>query len=416
MTTDSHFSIAIIGAGASGLACSIELKRRLPGADVFLFDKLEKPGKKILATGNGRCNLSNRDIDISYYNGDSNIISTVLKNFSSQDAVSWFGSLGVMCCEEEGRIYPVTRKAETVLCALENEAKRLGVCFVLGNEVTDIEKNADKFLVGTSDGGKNAADAVVLAAGGKAANVYGTNGDGYRLAKNFGISYVPISPALVQITVSDDIVKSLKGIRVHGRITLTREDGALVGIESGEIQFTDYGVSGIAAMQLSGDIAVLCHSEKPVLSLDFFPDYEDTRLLSYVRSMQDMCGSEPAINILKGALLEPVAAAVFCKAGIDTNACSDSLGIEQLVSLVEISKSFTLEPTGTKGFKNAQVTRGGIGSDELNRDSLTAGSVEGLFFCGEILNVDGFCGGYNLHFAWGSGIEAAKEVSEFAQN
>ena len=398
--------IGILGGGASGLAAAITLKRGNPNLKVTIYEKLDTPGKKILATGNGRCNLSNANIDISRYNGDSSLLYTVLKRFDKEECKDFFHSLGLLLTEEEGRIYPATMKSESVHSALLNEARRLGIILKCGYTVETLEKKDNYFLIN----GSIKADKIIFSLGGKAAKHLGTDGDGYRIISYLGMRYNPISPALVQLKTKEKTeVKNMKGARVRGSLTLFSEDSLLKGKEYGEIQFTDYGISGIAAMQLSSEIAVLTKTERPLLKIDFCPKLEDTALLSYLREQQSKMYGEPSIHLVTGILQEKVAETLLIKAGLMKKNVED-LSLQDLANLVEIIKGFKLTLTGTKNFKEAQVTRGGVPANELKEKSLESKTVPGLYFTGEILDVDGFCGGYNLHFAWGSGITAAEEL------
>ncbi|MBQ9066498.1 MAG: aminoacetone oxidase family FAD-binding enzyme [Clostridia bacterium] len=408
--------VAILGGGASGLAAAISLGRELSRhgtpARIVIYEKLPDPGKKILATGNGRCNLSNNEVDISRYNGDSALLHTVLRHFGTEECIRFFHSLGLLVREEEGRLYPYSLNAASVREVLLREIDRLGIELRTGTPVTSLEKDSGGFLINGTDH----ADLVLFALGGKAAASQGTDGDGYRILKLLGIRYAPISPALVQIKTgspeSAAIVRRLKGIRARVRIRLQTEGGAMVGSEDGEILFTDYGVSGIAAMQLSGDAAVLSKDSRPSLVIDFCPDLPDTQVLSYLRDCQQIRDGGTAPDLLMGILNPAIGREILKKAGISETSPLSALTLQDLADLAGAIKAFPLTVTGTRGFKDAQVTRGGVPADQLRENTLESNTIDGLFFCGEILNADGVCGGYNLHFAWGSGLLAGHEAAE----
>lgn len=391
---------AILGGGASGLACAITLKTLCPDMDVTVYEKLPEAGKKLLATGNGRCNLTNAETDVSFYNGSSSILHTVLDGFDTQKCLRFFDTLGLLTAEEDGRIYPLSRNAASVRNVLLQELDRLEVPVVTDFAVRSVEKDGHEFVIN----GTVRADFAVMALGGKAASMHGTDGDGYRILKQLGVRYSPISPALVQLTTDGPTAGELKGVRVHGVISLFRESGALVAQETGEILFTDYGLSGIAAMQLSGDSAVLAKTEHPYVTLDLCPQLSADELKLYLEDRADRCNNQPRTALLTGLLNDRVAEAVIKEAGTAPAALADTI------------KAFRFPVTGTKGFKDAQVTRGGVPGDELNEHSLESRRIPGLFFTGELLDADGLCGGYNLHFAWGSGIYAAKEIAQHASN
>ena len=404
----------IIGAGASGLAAAITLKRECPRMDVVLVEKLSEPGRKILATGNGRCNLTNTDISVSWYHGDSSLIYTVLNDFQTEDCLDFFHSLGLLTLEEEGRVYPLSMNAATVRNVLLEEVERLGITvesdFAVGSIApgfTVTDKAAERTLQG---------DFVLLALGGKADAAHGTDGDGYPLLKQLGIRYAPISPALTALK-TDDRIRPLKGLRFRGSASLLDKNGDLVGQEAGELQFTENGLSGIPAFQLSGDAAVLAKTQDLSVLLDFCPNLPDVAVLEYFRDRQ-MQGSpdEPVLHLLTGILQEKLARFLLAELGTDADTPVHRLRTEDLASLAETVKGYKLAVTGTKSFKDAQVTRGGVPVDELVDGTLESRAVPNLWFAGELLNVDGACGGYNLHFAWGSGILAAKEIAQRAEN
>ncbi len=404
--------VAILGGGASGVACAIHLKRNLPSLTVTIYEKNEAPLKKLLATGNGRCNLSNETLAPDCYYGDPALVETVLgfgkeagDRFLTEDCLSFFQNLGLYTLSEEGRIYPRTMSALTVKSILMDEVNRLGIQVKTGFTVTSVEKTEQGFLVN----GTKAADYVVFAMGGKAGAQYGTDGDAYRLLKNFAIRYNPITPALVPMKVKED-TKALHGVRVRGGISLLKADGTLVRSEQGELQLTDYGVSGIAAMQLSSPAAVLLKTETPLLSLDFFPEQSLEYLAEALLSRMEQVPDEPVSHLLSGFLQNKLIPAVAARAGIDPSLPLSALGVEGLSRLLTAIKGYTLQVTGTKSYGDAQVTHGGVPQAALKEKSLEAAKTENLYFCGELLDVDGICGGYNLHFAWGSGCQAAKEI------
>lgn len=391
-------SFMIIGGGASGLACAIQLKRTLPNADVTVLEKLGTPGKKILATGNGRCNLSNTSLDSRFYNGDKSLVDLVINTFGTNDCTDFFNSLGLITTVEEGRIYPLSLNATSVLTLLLAECKNLGVEIITDTKVESVEKIDNTFKIQTATS-TYTSDVCIMALGGKAAAVHGTDGDGYRILKSLGIRYEQIYPALVQIKTEGDTTRPLRGVRVHGSITV---DG--LGTESGEIQFTDYGISGIAAMQFSGQIAKLtAGGSKPVVHIDLCPQMNADEITTFIRERKVQNNSLSNEEILIGIMGEKLAKLIASSAQNDAE-------------IVDKVKDFTLTAIGTNSYKDAQVTHGGVSSNSLIPRSLQAQNVPGLFICGELLNVDGMCGGYNLHFAWGSGILVAKEAAEFASH
>lgn len=394
---------AILGGGASGLACAIRLKTRSPKMQVTIFEKLSIVGKKILATGNGRCNLSNFIIDESFYSGDKDIVHTVIKDFSAVDCLRFFGGLGLKIRNEENRLYPYSMHSESVRGILEREALRLGVKIVNNYKVESVAKEKYGFKINNDISCKYC----VLALGGKAAPMHGTDGDGYKLLKGLGIRYEHISPALVQIKVQEAFVKSLAGIRVSGMLFLRPEDDSddkPIKYQEGEILFTDYGLSGIPAMQISGDVArMTLDGEKPKLSICLTPNLGLSDVNEYLSNQVERYGNV-CPEILYGLVHEKLAKVIYDLSDGDINR----------IALNTIAMPLTA--VGTNSYRNAQVTRGGVGAEQLCKDSLESKAVSGVYICGELLNADGLCGGYNLHFAWGSGIKVADEITYKEQN
>ncbi len=358
----------IIGAGAGGLACAVRLKQNCPGCSVKVLERMHEPGRKILATGNGRCNLSN-----------------VSAPHSSQ-VVDFFNSIGVITrTDSEGRIYPYSNQASTVLEALTESCEKLGVEIITDCTVERIDSS---LCVHTSKG-KFYADSVVVAAGGKAQKNLGSNGSGYDLLKSLGHSITPLYPALVQLTSSSKYPRALKGHRVKCRMTV-QLDSSDIKSEYGEVLFADYGLSGIVTMNLSDIVSENFAKENPQKChavLDLVPDMSQEELERHIKNF----GS------LKGILGSALADIIEKQASADAH------------RQAQIAKNWKLIITGTKGFDYAQITGGGAYINEFNhyRSKL----VSGLYACGEVLDRQFECGGFNLNFAWFSGITVADEIA-----
>lgn len=358
----------IIGAGAGGLACAVRLKQNCPGCSVKVLERMHEPGRKILATGNGRCNLSN-----------------VSAPHSSQ-VVDFFNSIGVITrTDSEGRIYPYSNQASTVLEALTESCEKLGVEIITDCTVERIDSS---LCVHTSKG-KFYADSVVVAAGGKAQKNLGSNGSGYDLLKSLGHSITPLYPALVQLTSSSKYPRALKGHRVKCRMTV-QLDSSDIKSEYGEVLFADYGLSGIVTMNLSDIVSENFAKENPQKChavLDLVPDMSEEELERHIKNFDS----------LKGILGSALADIIEKQASADAH------------RQAQIAKNWKLIITGTKGFDYAQITGGGA---ELNEfDHYRSKLVSGLYACGEVLDRQFECGGFNLNFAWFSGITVADEIA-----
>lgn len=392
-------TVAIIGGGASGIAAAIEalrtVKERSLPAEIIVYEKLLRVCKKILVTGNGRCNLCARDIGVKNYRGDKKLINAVLTSRFS-DTKAFFDSLGLLTFEEDGRIYPKSQSASSVADALRFTALALGCKIVSDTPVTEIEKCGDGFLLN----GGIFANAVVLACGGAASPAYGSDGSGYTLLKSLGHGITEIRPALAAVKCSDPFFKALKGIRADASAVLSR-GGKTLFKDEGEVQFTQYGLSGIPILNLSG-----------LIDTKNGTDYKITLDLCRELSYDGLCGflekavkqNKPsAADVLSGLLPKRLGEVVLTRTGVSP---AEKLGTENISKIAHTIKGFGARAAETAGFSKAQVTSGGIDSKELDLASLSSRIAGGLYVCGELLDADGLCGGYNLHFAWTSGRTA----------
>lgn len=363
----------IIGAGASGLACAVRLKMNNPQNEVIVLERLSQAGRKLLATGNGRCNLTNTASP--YY----------------ETAKAFFDSIGLVTkADSEGRVYPYSNQASTVAEMLEEKCRALGAQIITDCTVYGI----DRSLTVESSKGIFMADNVVIAAGGKAQKALGSDGSGYALLGKLGHHITPLSPALVQLTSPSKYPRALKGHRVKCNMSILL-DGRESGSEYGEVLFTDYGLSGIVTMNLShivgknfvSDAPQKCHAV-----LDLIPEMCIDELKKYLERFGSFKG-------ILGKKLSDI---------IEKQADGD------IDKMIRCAKSWKLIITGTKGYNFAQITSGGASLDEF--DNFKSKLVDGLYACGEILDKQFACGGFNLSFAWYSAVTAADSISNMQQN
>jgi predicted Rossmann fold flavoprotein len=402
-------TIAIIGGGASGIAAALSAKRTNTKAHVILLEGLDRVGKKILATGNGRCNLGNADITAKHYHShDAKRLRELLKSMPSEMTVDFFRSIDLMCATEEmGRIYPYCRQAAMVLDILQLALSRAEIDVRCGQQVTGIQQKKGRFLLRIEDQPSVQADKVILACGGKAAPKQGVTGIGYLLAQSLGHSATKLFPHLVPLQCTN-MPKGLKGIRVEGELSLL-DESKRIGAELGEIQLTDYGLSGIPAMQLS---CLLDRCRKPVLQLDFFPTLSETELLQMLKQQIARNRKETLETALLGTIQKRVLFALLKQLHIEPlSRKADSLSEKEIMRLARTLKSWTLPVTGTLTWEQAQVTGGGVPLSEIHED-FSSCKCNGLYLTGELLDVSGDCGGYNLHWAWCSGIIAGTAAAE----
>lgn len=405
--------VLIIGGGASGLTAAISAARK--GATVVLFEALNRVGKKILATGNGRCNLSNIATDkIRYHGDDPGFMEAALSQVTVEETLNFFRLLGLETkVEDQGKVFPLSDQGSSVLDLLRYEVENLGVQVILGDPVVDLKKEVDGFFLRTKSGSGFSGDRVILATGGKSAPKLGSDGSGYVLGKGLGHSMTPVFPALVQIKCENRSFRGMKGVKIQGRIRSELE-GRLLREEEGEILFTDYGVSGPPVLQLSRGIAkALMQGKKPRISIDFFPEIPREKLYETLWMMVSLDGNKPLDFSLVGLLNKKVIPVVLKEIGVrDIKKPCEHIRDEEIQRLTNLLKSCGLKPTGTLSWKDSQVTAGGFHTKEIHPGTLESKIIPGLYFAGEILDIDGDCGGFNLQWAWSSGILSGERAGE----
>lgn len=408
--------VAIIGGGASGLACAIEIMhtvREKEAVQVTILEKLTRVGKKILVTGNGRCNLTNMNSAVSGFRGDTAFSHFALNEYTPEKNIEFFNGLGLYTREEEdGRVYPLSNQASSVLDALRFECDRLNVQTVCDYRAVHI-KTVDtgvttKLVVNNRD----RFDYVVVAAGGKAAKIHGTDGDSYDLMKMLGHNIVSPVPALVSLNC-ENFTKALKGVRAICKTDLII-DGEKVLENFGEVQFTDYGLSGIPIMQLSRYVSVSPSNDISVF-LDVVPDFTGEQIEEYLKSRRSV-DTNLCENLLIGIMNKQLCIALLKECGIAPNGRVNNLTDGEISRLAEIIKCWKIKIKNSRSFDFAQVTAGGVDCNEFDEKTMESKLVKNVFCCGEALNVDGDCGGYNLQWAWSSGRLAGKTVGERINN
>ncbi len=385
------YDVAIIGGGASGLACAVTLKKYAPELSVLVIEAGDRLGKKLAATGNGQGNLKNADMGREHFHGSGADFAFGL--CGKYDHLQLLDCLFVT--DGKGRIYPAGKQASSLSDCLIKNIDRSGVKVIKSTKVTDIRKG---FALSLSDGRKLSADKVVIAAGGCAQKQFNTDGNAFTLAKSLGHTVTEIYPSLVQLKCGTKYIKTLKGIRAECRLTAF-EGGELLASTVGDVIFTDYGISGNAVFYIS---AYCAGRQNVTLSLEFLPSIDREEIVADVKRKLDLGYARS--ELLAGTLHNQIGRAVVSRAETD-----DPLKIADLV------KNFTLETSGSLGFDYAQVTKGGVPFSEID-ETLQSKIVEGLYLIGEVLDVDGDCGGYNLSWAFASGMHAAKSIIEAADD
>ncbi|MGN0807126.1 MAG: aminoacetone oxidase family FAD-binding enzyme [Candidatus Coproplasma sp.] len=384
-----NYDVAVIGGGAAGLACAVTLKQLNSKLSVIIVEGGERLGKKIASTGNGQGNLSNTDLSSKHYHGSCAYLAKTLCEEGAVNPLTLFDFVTVS--DKSGRTYPAGKQASAISDSLIKRLTNLGVKVLSCSPVASIGKNLTLTL---KDGNKIKAQKVLLATGGKAQKQFLTDGSAYSLATALGHTLTPLYPSLVQLKCTGGF-KQLKGIRSECRVTVLNSSGKKLVTTEGDVIFTDYGLSGNAVFYASA----YCTGEKGItLSIEFLPEVTKEDIVKIIKMRQGLGYAES--ELLGGTLHNALGREIIKR-------CKD----KSAEAIADLVKSFPVSVEGSLGFDYAQVTKGGIPSSELTH-SLESKIVKGLYFAGEILDVDGDCGGYNLHFAFASGMYAAQCINQ----
>ncbi len=414
--------LIVIGAGAAGLAAAIEAARFLGqnhARRILILEKNDRPGRKILATGNGRCNITNLQMSVSSLHGENPVFAKpALERFSVGETLSFFLSLGLPCREEsEGRMYPSCQQAAAVLDVLLKEAMRLGIEILTERDVSHIEQLEslkigdvplvphDRWHITVADGQSFVAACLILATGGLAAPNLGSDGSGLKIALQLGHPVIPPFPALVQIETLGRKTQPISGVRIETQLTL-KSDQQILARESGEVLFTDYGLSGIPIMQISRQVNQWLNRQKTPLAveLDLLPELTESEILCMIRNRIKLLKDLSLGDLLTGLVHQKISRSLTRETtGLSADFKVRQLSPQHLTKLASAIKHDRFEIKGTRDFSQAQVTAGGLSCQAFNPLTLESLVTPGLFAAGELLDLDGDCGGYNLQWAWSSG-------------
>ena len=416
--------IVVLGGGASGMIAAIAAAESAPsGAEVLLLERNARIGKKLLATGNGRCNLSNAVIlPAFYFSSDQKRLAACLEHIDQADPMAWLTSHGLWCRmpDDAGRIYPYSNQAADVLNFLLDWIARTGVEVRTESSVQSFRQTRSGYLIQLESSPAIQADAVICALGGSAGPQFGTDGFGPELAKSCGLHMEPLYPCLVPLQCDKRQIQGLSGIRVRADVLLYDGDQFLHS-ESGEVQFTDYGLSGIAVMQLSGRLQPGKGPKHPEIRLNLFPEHTEESLSAALQQRSRQLSRATAADFMTGLLQHRVGMAVWRAQELGPkDRLVSSLSSAEWRKLAHglISWRFTnLVPTG---WAAAQTTGGGLSLREIEAENFQLRGCPGLYFVGETLDCAGSCGGYNLHWAFGTGLlagrHAGRSLSRLSQN
>lgn len=404
-------NISIIGGGAAGMLLGIIVKRELPNEEVVIFERNDRVGKKLLATGNGRCNYTNLQLDKSNFHSENKEFPMkVIEQFDNNDAIEYLKTIGIYpISEKNGRVYPLSLQGSSVLDLIRFELNRLGVKIVLGEKIDKVSKVGKKFRLKGSK--EFSSDVLVVATGGMAMPSSGSDGIGYRIGKEFGHNIINQYPTIVQLESDYSRIKALKGVRIDTEASLyvNREK---VSTKTGDVLFTDYGLSGPAILDLSRKAIQSLeegHNVEVGVNLVGIEKKEiETMIKSRMKSLSGLKVEEFFIGIINKKIIHSVINMVqfHLNKRIDTIYYDEEL----MKVIVNVLSDFRFNISGYKGFGNAQSTTGGVDTLEIKDTSCESKLIDDLYFIGEVLDVDGDCGGYNLQWAWSSAYAAGSNI------
>jgi predicted Rossmann fold flavoprotein len=400
--------IVIVGAGASGLMASIYLKEQANkqkiDLDIILVEKNERVGKKILSTGNGKCNFTNMFMEPIYYNNPE-FVKPILDSFTCEDLQSWFLSKGLYSkADKEGRIYPITESANSVLDIFRIELEKNNIRVITSFTMNSIKQKGNGYII--SDGTNNIyADSVIISTGGLSAPALGTNGDGHRALKNHNISLTKMQPGLVGVKTNKESIKTLSGLRAKALVTLY-ENNQIVKKEFGEIQFKDDGISGIVVMNLASNIKSI---ENAYFEADLLSSLSEDDIVKYLLHKQNEYGNLFVTQMFVGILPNILSLKIIKDLGYKENTKIKHLPKTEFSKIACAIKKYPFKLLSFYGYDRSQVTVGGVDVNEVN-DNLELHKLPNVYLCGEILDVDGMCGGYNLHFAFASAVYVSNAI------
>ncbi|OGR70416.1 MAG: hypothetical protein A2179_05470 [Elusimicrobia bacterium GWC2_63_65] len=421
---EQKFDVIVVGGGASGLAAAIEASRG--GASVLVLEKNHVAGRKILSTGAGKCNFSNvRVTPAAYHPPSASFLKRTFAALPPGEVARFFGGLGLLSVEgEDGRLFPRSMKAQDVVSALDNELGARGVQVRALTEVTAVRRDAAGFLLEASQARPKwqkaapkseklsfRASRVILACGGPCYPQIGGTSAGYGLLRGLGHSVSPLSPAIVPLKTRETFVKDLDGVRVQAALFLTG-GGRTLGETKGELLFTAYGVSGPGPLDLSRAAAEALRKGPVHLTADLFPEYGPAEFFALLEGRTKTFAARPFTHFTCGLTNEKVCRAAARLAGINEAMSAGIVPARALRAFAEVLKGLRVEITGTLGFEDAMVTAGGCDLGEIDPVTFGSKKVPGLHVTGELLDLDGNSGGFNLHLAWTSGILAGRAAAQ----
>ncbi len=404
--------IIIIGGGASGMMAAITAAQLNKKTKVILIEHGDRLGKKILVTGNGKCNLTNRNMDISCYRSDNlSFVEDALSIFGTADTEKIFENIGLLLKEKNGYMYPYSEQAATVSDVLRAELVRCKIDVQLNIKINNIVAKDNCFEIYCEDNKKFIGDKLILATGSKASPKTGSDGSGYELAKMLGHKIIKPLPALVQLVCEGNFWKGIAGVRCDANVVIKADD-KFVCEDRGELQLTEYGISGIPVFQVSRfAVRALDKGQRVNACIDFLPVISEERIFKFIKAQTD-ASAKTAEECLNGLLNKKLTVFILKEAKIPYSKELSVLSDREVKLVIKIIKNFEVKVTGSKSFDMAQVCSGGVDTTQVDSKTMQSKKIKGLYFVGELLDVDGICGGYNLQWAWTSGYLAGQDAAK----
>ena len=400
--------IVIVGGGASGMMCAIRAKERYPEKNVAVLEKQSRIGRKLLSTGNGRCNLTNINSDKQNYHGSfSKYIGTVLGKYPPQKVIGIFNKIGLLTkVESEGRVYPISNHAASVLDVLRFRLETLGVEIVCDTLVKDI-KDKGKFFEIITDSDTYIADKVVVSTGTSAAPKLGANNSGINILSKLGHNTEKFCPALCPVAVKGGLPASLKGVRTAAKVALF-DNNKLIKEEYGEVQFTEKCLSGICVFNLA---TYLRNTKSPIIKVSLLSNMAENEIVTLLNNQKNIMNDRVCEDFLSGIFQKKLGIVLMKSASISPLSRKVStLKSNEINTLAHLINNWDFNVEITNDFNNAQVASGGVKGSEINPDTMESLVINNLYICGEAVDVDGDCGGYNLQFAFASGLIAGDNL------
>ena len=413
------YDTIIIGAGAAGLMAAysscIWNKGSADSQRILLLERKDVVGKKITATGNGKCNYTNSVQNKECYrSSEPDIAFRIIKSYDHEHIIKMFQCLGVLPRERNGYFYPYGEQAKSIRDVLKNAVVNKGAVILTEKYVTDISKSNDKYTVTCADRTKYTAKKIIIAAGGCAAPIFGTDGSIFCILKKLGLKIINPRPALCGLKTDYRYLKNIDGVRLKCKCSLySKNVKNIIYSEEGEIIFSKNGISGIPVMNLSRfAVNEMDKNNKCGLILDLFPEIDESQLEG-ILALTATANGGPVSTALSAVVNDKLLKILIRESGMDTEEHADRFDKvkrkEVFGKLAKLLKNFTVSITGDTGFENAQTTQGGVDLNEINEETMECKKIPGMYLAGEVLDVDGMCGGYNLQWAWSTGFIAGRQ-------